>query len=385
MSKSMEDDHDVNDEIRNFIKVWFYAILSLVYCYYVVSKLIPKGILRLIFLLPVFYLFTILPLSLNSLHLGVSSVFFLTWVGNFKLFLFSFNLGPLCAPCAVAHPPDRVCSSPSSSTDPSKSILLFLCLAFLPIRIKPNTSTTLPKTKEYYPYKEIGLQVLILTVLIRIYDHREFLHPNVILVFYYLHIYIGAEIALAISGALGRIILGQELEPPFDKPYLSSSLQQFWGRRWNLMVTGILRSTVYDPVCRFFTPVSGKTWAQLLGVFLAFVVSGVVHEAVFYYLTRAHPTWEVTWFFVLHGICTIIEVVIKKWLNTSRSSRWVLNRWVSRIMTVGFVIVTGIWLFTPQLIRNGVDTKVLHEYRNFGEYVIKRFHKFLHYMNHRLN
>ncbi|KAI3941411.1 hypothetical protein MKW92_022221 [Papaver armeniacum] len=331
MSKFMEDDQDVNDEIQNFIKVWFYAILSLVYCYYVVSKLIPKGILRLIFLLPVLYLFTVLPLSLNSLHLGVSSVFFLTWVGNFKLLLLAFNLGPLCAPCAVAHPPDRVCSS--STTDPSKSLLLFVCLACLPIRLKPNTSTTMPKTKECYPYAEIGLQVLILSVLIRIYDYREVLHPNMILVFYYLHIYIGAEIALAISGALGRIILGQELAPPFDKPYLSSSLQEFWGHRWNLMVTGILRSMVYNPVRRIFTPIAGKTLAQLIGVFLAFVVSGVVHEAVFYYLTRAHPTWEVTCFFVLHGMCTIIEVVTKKWLNTSISSKWVLNRWVSRIMT----------------------------------------------------
>ncbi|KAI3831645.1 hypothetical protein MKW92_023524 [Papaver armeniacum] len=238
MGKFMEDDHDVNDEIQNFIKVWFYAILSLVYCYYVVSKLIPKGILRLIFLLPVFYLFTVLPLPLNSLHLGVSSVFFLTWVGNFKLLLFSFNLGPLCAPCAVAHPPDQVCSS--STTDPSKSLLLFVCLTCLPIRLKPNTSTTLPKTKEYYPYAAVGLQVLILSVLIRIYDYREFLHPSVIL------------IALAISGALGRIILGQELAPPFDKPYLSSSLQEFWGHRWNLMVTGILRSMVYNPVRRIF-------------------------------------------------------------------------------------------------------------------------------------
>ncbi|KAK4360075.1 hypothetical protein RND71_022304 [Anisodus tanguticus] len=39
-----------------------------------------------------------------------------------------------------------------------------------------------------------------------------------------------------------------ELEPPFDEPYKTSSLQDFWRRRWNLMVTNILRPTVYDPV-----------------------------------------------------------------------------------------------------------------------------------------
>ncbi|KAI3899791.1 hypothetical protein MKW92_021906 [Papaver armeniacum] len=78
----MEDDHD--NEIQTFVNVWFYVVLLLVYTYFFVSKLIPKGFLRLIFMLPVFYLFSILPLSLDSFHLGISTTV-LTWLGNFKL------------------------------------------------------------------------------------------------------------------------------------------------------------------------------------------------------------------------------------------------------------------------------------------------------------
>ncbi|KAI3836898.1 hypothetical protein MKW98_005231 [Papaver atlanticum] len=301
----MEYDHD--DEIQTFIKVWFYVVLSLVYTYFIVSKLIPKGFLRLFFLLPVFYLFTILPFSLNSFHLGTPTAFYLIWLGNFKLLLFSFNLGPLC--------------SSTSRFDPSKSSVLFITLACLPIKLK--------EIKKIWrnQYLILGLKTLILSIVVKIYDYIR---------------------------AIAKTILGLDLAPVFDEPYLSNSLQEFWGRRWNLMVTSILRSTVYDPVFRVSTPVLGKKLGPLPGIFLTFVVSGLMHEVLYYYMTRVDPTWEVTWFFVIQGVCTGLEGVIKKLLNNKLQ----LNRWVSRILTLGFISGTG---FFPQLIRNGVDIKAIGE------------------------
>ncbi|KAI3997318.1 hypothetical protein MKX01_009162 [Papaver californicum] len=360
----MEDDHD--DEIQTFIKVWFYVVLLLVYAYFIVSKLIPKGFLRLIFLLPVFYLFTTLPFSLNSFHLGAPTAFYLIWLGNFKLLLFAFNLGPLS-------------SSSTSRFDPSKSSLLFITLACLPIKLKESTSK--PNIKEQpqiqninkfwrNQYLVIGLKALILSVVIKIYDYRRYLNPNAILIIYCLHLYLGAEITIGISRGIARTILSQDLAPVFDEPYLSNSLQEFWGRRWNLMVTSILRSTVYDPVCCISTPVLGKKLGALPGVFLTFVVSGLIHEVLYYYMTRVNPTWEVTWFFVIQGVCTSLEGVIKKSLDNKLQ----LNRWVSRILTLGFISGTGFWLFFPQIIRNGVDIKAISEYGIMVEFVKKKLH-----------
>ncbi|KAI3836899.1 hypothetical protein MKW98_005232 [Papaver atlanticum] len=356
----MEDDHD--DEIQTFIKVWFYVVLSLVYTYFIVSKLIPKGFLRLFFLLPVFYLFTILPFSLNSFHLGAPTAFYLIWLGNFKLLLFSFSLGPLS-------------SSSTSRFDPSKSPVLFITLACLPIKLKE--STLKPKIKEKSQnkngrnqYLSLGLEALILSIVVKIYDYREYLNPNAILVIYCLHLYLGLEITLAMSGAIARTMLGQDLAPVFDQPYLSNSLQEFWGRRWNLMVNSILRSAVYDPVCCISTPVLGKRLGPLPGVFLTFVVSGLMHEVLYYYMTRVDPTWEVTWFFVIQGVCTSLEGVIKKSLNNKLQ----LNRWVSRILTLGFISGTGLWLFFPQFIRNGVDIKAIGEYGVMLEFVKNKLH-----------
>lgn len=179
-----------------------------------------------------------------------------------------------------------------------------------------------------------------------------------ILALYCCHVYLGVELVLAVTAAPVRAILGLELEPQFNEPYLATSLQDFWGRRWNLMVTSILRPTVYHPVRRVSARVLGNRWALPPAILATFVVSGLMHEVIYYYLSRASPTWEVTWFFVLHGFCVVVEVAAKKAL----AGGWRLHRMVSGPLTVGFVAVTGGWLFFPQVIRNGLDRKAIDEY-----------------------
>lgn len=115
------------------------------------------------------------------------------------------------------------------------------------------------------------------------------------------------------------------------------------------MVTNILRPSVYFPIKSRF----GRD-AAFLAVFL---VSGLMHELVFYYITMEWPpTWEVTLFFVLHGICTGLEVRAKKrwgWIKVPEAVRVVA--------TLGFVAGTGFWLFFPPLTRGGSDDKTIEE------------------------
>ncbi|KAK9950207.1 hypothetical protein M0R45_005708 [Rubus argutus] len=97
----------------------------------------------------------------------------------------------------------------------------------------------------------------------------------------------------------------------------------------------------------------------------SFHVSGLMHEVIYYYVARVPPTWEVTWFFVLHGVCLVVEVELKK----AVTGRWRLHPGVSRALTLVFLVVTAHWLFFPQLLRNGVDTKALAEYAMLGDFV----------------
>ncbi|GFY90649.1 MBOAT (membrane bound O-acyl transferase) family protein [Actinidia rufa] len=118
--------------------------------------------------------------------------------------------------------------------------------------------------------------------------YKELIHPKVILVFYCLHVYLMLELLLVTAAALVPTVarLELELERPFNEPYLSTSLQNFWGRRWNLIVSDILRSIVYHPVRSICSPLIGKKWAVVPAVLATFFVSGIMHELIFYHAGR---------------------------------------------------------------------------------------------------
>ncbi|KAF3453374.1 hypothetical protein FNV43_RR03814 [Rhamnella rubrinervis] len=336
----------MDGEIRRFIKVWMVAITCIWYCYYIAAG-IPRGVKRLISLIPILYVFTILPLDLHSFHLGAPTSFFLVWLANFKLLLFAFDRGPL-----YQTPP---------------TLFHFISIASLPIQIRqhPSPITKNPITKPVPSSVLFSVKALLLATIIHMYQYRSFLHPHVTLALYCFHMYLGIEIVLALCAVPVRAIFRYDLEPQFNEPYLSTSLQDFWGRRWNLMVSSILRPTIYGPVSSIVARVIGPKWASVPAMVSVFVVSGLMHEVIYYHLTRAPPTWEVTWFFLLQGICTATEVVVKKAVK----NRWRLHGAVSGPVTLGFLAVTGNWLFFPQLLRNGVHEKGITEYAILVDFV----------------
>lgn len=173
------------------------------------------------------------------------------------------------------------------------------------------------------------------------------------------------EIMFAMVAAVARATVGSKLEPQFNEPYLSTSLQDFWGKRWNIMVTTILRPTVYDPALNISTRVLGRKWASLPAAFATFMVSALMHELIFYYLGRQRPTGKITLFFILHGACLVVEIGVKKLLKR----RWRLPPVVSRPLTVGFVVVTGFWLFLPELRRCKGFVRAFDEYMLLGAFV----------------
>lgn len=204
----------------------------------------------------------------------------------------------------------------------------------------------------------------LLCLMICGYIYSEHMHPTIILFIHFIHIYFYLEIIQAIMAAMTRGLLGLELEPQFKEPYFSTSLQDFWGGRWNLMVNRILRPTVYNPVHRLSAKLLGRKWAAFPAVMSTFAVSGLMHELIFYYLGRVKPTWEITCFFVLHGTCLAMEIAAKKALN----GRFQPPRIVAAALSVGFVIVTGFWLFFPQLLRCQALPKAFAEYDNLNSF-----------------
>ncbi|QCD78254.1 alginate biosynthesis protein AlgI [Vigna unguiculata] len=325
---------EMESEIEKLIKVWVSAILGLCYCYYIASR-IPKGFLRFFSLIPIIYLFITLPFKISSPNLVGYTSFFLVWLGTFKLLLFSFNHGPL-----ALSPPN---------------ILHFISIASLPITPKQHP----PPTKQNKPKWLLPLKALLFATIARAYDYNQHLHPHFLLLLYCCHLYLGLEVIFAIVATPVQIISGFQIESQFDEPCLSTSLQDFWGHRWNLMVSRILRPSIYGPVRRMSTPFMGPFYAMLVAMFATFLVSGLMHELIYYYVIRVPPTWEITCFFVLHGVCTVAEVAVKK---VALRRGWRLHRVISGLLVVAFLSVTANWLFFPQLLRNGMDQKSSEEY-----------------------
>ncbi|MCD7461470.1 hypothetical protein HAX54_046187 [Datura stramonium] len=323
------------------------VILSLCYCYFLSSKF-PKGIPRLISLLPIFYLFTILPLYFSSAFLIALTTFFITWLANFKLLLFAFDQGPL-----------SLSLSSFNKNNATTNLPIFISMAALPLRSKQYSPIQENPTKKI-PLNLAAEFVLFAIFLELTFHHRSQIHPKLVLICYCFMVFLMIDILVALSSSIvQRILVGfeLELEPPSNEPYLSTSLQDFWGRRWNLTVTNTLRLTVYNPVRSALSRVVGVKWALRVAVLATFVVSGLMHELLFYYVNGVRPSWEMTGFFVIHGLCVLVEIGVKRAVKDT----WRLPGFVSGPLTVGFVVATAFGLFFPPIIRNGADERVLQE------------------------
>ncbi|CAK9322363.1 unnamed protein product [Citrullus colocynthis] len=333
-------------EIRIFLQTLFLVSSSLCFCF-TIRNSIPNGFFKFLLILPFFFLFLYIPLQFQTIHLQGSIGFFIGWLASFKLLLFAFGKGPLC------------CSAASSS------LRRFLAVGSLPIEIpdheppkdRSNPGPVLPLSFS------AKLGFLILTIIA--INFKNHFHPNAYLIFLCLVIYFLLEILIGSASALVKATLGVELLPYFDEPYLSDSLQDFWGRRWNLMTSRILRLSVYDPCRKLTVGVVGRRPAAILALTATFAVSGLMHELIYFYMGRLAPTWEVTCFFLLHGVCLAAEMAIKSGVG----GRFRLPGVVSVPLTIGFVVTTSFWLFFPQFLRFKADVRMFEEHAALGAFV----------------
>ncbi|KAF6998859.1 LOW QUALITY PROTEIN: hypothetical protein CFC21_014945 [Triticum aestivum] len=296
------------------------------------SSVSRPGLPRLVALLPLFPFLAAAPLALtSSVIVRATAAFFLAWLCVFKLALLAAGRGPL---------------------DPALPVLPFLITALLPVKLRGAAgAAALTKASKPVSLVSCAAKVAVIAAILSIYPYNSRLHPYARRAVYGVHIYCFLDLFFpCIAAAAGA--LGMETEPQFDRPYLASSLRDFWGRRWNLMVSAILRPSVYDPVrARAGSPA---------GVLATFLVSGLMHEGMVYYLSLRRPDGGMTAFFLLHGACCVAE----GWC----ARRWAARGWpsppraVATVLVVVFVAGTSFWLFFPPLCKDGGEEKLLEEW-----------------------
>lgn len=91
---------------------------------------------------------------------------------------------------------------------------------------------------------------------------------------------------------------GVILEPLMDKPWLSASLSDFWGKRWNRAFIEMMRITVFFPLRRY---VRGN-WALLV----SFLISAIFHEYAISLPVKAGYGLPGT-YFILQALLVLFE------------------------------------------------------------------------------
>ncbi|KAM0873158.1 hypothetical protein ACQ4PT_038205 [Festuca glaucescens] len=303
------------------------AVVTVAMCYVrLAARRLRPGLPRLAAFFPVLAILPFLPLAFRAVQMRIISGFFLAWLAEFKLLLLANGQGPL---------------------HPSLPLPTFVAVASGPIRLRAD------KPAQTSPWG-LGLvssavMTALLAVVVSLYSYKEEMNQYLLLTLYASHIYLTLELVLAFMAAAARTVLGLDLEPQFDRPYLSSSLRDYWGRRWNLSVPAVLRPCVYRPV---------RAWlgSAPAGVLATFVVSGLMHELMICYITLRPPTGEATVLFVLHGACAVAETW---WARHDKW--WRPPRLAATPLALVFVTTTAFCLFFPPIMRHGADKVIIAE------------------------
>jgi hypothetical protein len=312
------------------------------------STRLHPGLPRFAALLPVIAFFAVVPLAFSSSILRFITGFFLGWLGTFKVVLLAAGRGPL---------------------DPALPVLPFLFTALFPVKLLKRHDNGRPPPAAGASALSRAAEIAVFAAVLHAYQYMDSLHRYVRYSVYCLHLYCLLDLLIPCTAAAGRL-LGLELERQFDRPYLAASLREFWGRRWNLMVSAILRASVYDPV----RARAGKEAAAAA----SFLVSGLMHEAMACYLLLRPPTGEMVAFFLLHcAFCLVEDVLARRW----KASGWPpLPRPVSFVVLASFMAATMFWLFLPPICRDGGEEMLREEWAKVPAFFLGAAQKLLQYV-----
>ncbi len=141
---------------------------------------------------------------------------------------------------------------------------------------------------------------------------------------------------------------GLPVERICPEPWLSRSLAEFWGARWNRAFHAVARDHVYKPALRSLSKLLGasldgeggplaRRWGRTAALAAVFLFSGLVHELVISF--PAGGGWGLpTLYFALHGAAVELE------------KRGLIRR--RRITTIALVLLPLPVLFHPAFVGN---------------------------------
>lgn len=118
-------------------------------------------------------------------------------------------------------------------------------------------------------------------------------------------------------------VLGVDLMTNFKRPYLATSIRDFWSR-WHISLSTWFRDYLYIPLGGNRVNI----WRNMFNLFVVFLVSGLWHGA----------NWTFIVWGALHGTYLMLEILVSKFLPQIQLPKFI--RWA-----VNFVLVTLAWVY----------------------------------------
>lgn len=353
--------------LLKLLQINAFTLLSALWARYAVSAAKP-GLGRLVLAAPIVISNCFAPLIFDPVHeftTHTSYLLLLVWVANFKIIALALNRGSL--------------------THEDLSLSQFVFLYSLPITAQSNAKATKAGAKSNNRINHSAgtnaelagkwvLKAVLLIVIVYILSSKPKWLPVLLrelteafMLYWFLGVLMDGPAALMGWG------MGMSISPHFDAPYLSASMSEFWSKRWNLTVGNTLRFLCYDPVHEGRLIASDKPYKvsklrSAAAICWTFVVSGLMHEFLIWYLEPRAATGEWLTFFVLQGPLLLAETSLKK---VCRQHNLSLPRPVSIFLTLLIQLLLADRFFFPPSIRNHLDDRFYNDVKSGVDPLLK--------------
>ncbi|CAF2745329.1 unnamed protein product [Rotaria sp. Silwood2] len=99
-------------------------------------------------------------------------------------------------------------------------------------------------------------------------------------------------------------------------PIFSSSLREFWGRRYNRIIHTILKESIFEPIRLEFS-------SSTIGALTTFITNGLLHAHICLVTFGGKSLFPTFIFFFLHGIACSIETKMK--IQLPKYVEWIIT------------------------------------------------------------
>eukprot|EP00210_Caulerpa_lentillifera_P001780 g1710.t1 len=164
---------------------------------------------------------------------------------------------------------------------------------------------------------------------------------------------------------LSLLTLNLQLEENFNKPWMSTSISEFWNARWNRVMGAQLREVCYNPMAEGKWVASRKYLEKpkqplnrrIVGMLVTFFASGLIHAIMLMQLDPTVPLpYRYVAFFVVSSFIVIMETLLKYFLKHIGWYSILTNR-IPDIFYMVYINVTlqvlGHYLMWPDSLESG--------------------------------